>query len=342
MTPDAVQRRRTRDALGHPGATTGLACARGPLCQGLGVLVSVQRFRAPAIDARRDFYGAFHPRLWIHVVDQIGCLDEALFPNLGAARPQAGRRLVGLSLSGISHARFSERTFVSEPGAGVTCDGRSAFRGRAESLDDVSARSIVIDWDVRHFGGPRAGGTEAVRVSSLARLAAHVDALVLAIARTFRDERGPRLEEASAALLGFLHAEGLDVPRLTAADLIVPPEPELQAMSRALDQALSLTDEMPMLVDVEATAGASIRTIQRWLPRIRKAWGHDDDGDGFRALRARVVAARACLFMSRPGATTEGAARFLGFASPNALCRRFAEAGLPSPGQVRQRLHAIA
>lgn len=310
------------------------------------MLVSVQRFAPEVLDARRSFHGAFHPHLWIHVVEQVGCLDEALFPHLGSARPSAGRRLVGLSLAGHSLARFDEQSVANAPGHGIACEGRGTFRGRAESVGATSARSVNIDWDAAHFGEARTG-RELVRVSSLAELTHRVDALVSAITRAWDAPTETREVAAQAAsLLALLRAEGIAVPRVTPEDLSWQAPPELRATSRALDRTLSLTRAMPMLVDAEAAAGLSMRTIQRWLPRVRRAWGYDDDAiatapDGFRAFRRRTQTARACLFMSRPGATTEGAARVLGFASPNALCRAFADAGLPSPGQVRGRLRAL-
>jgi hypothetical protein len=42
--------------------------------------------------------------------------------------------------------------------------------------------------------------------------------------------------------------------------------------------------------------------------------------------------------MSSPRATTELVSRRLGYTSPTVLCRAFAEAGLPSPGNVREAL----
>jgi len=306
------------------------------------MLPSFQSFVVERPDVVRRFHGAYHPRLWVHVVEQTGCTDEALLPNLAAGRPREGRRLVGVVLGGVSRVRFVDgTTHTLVAGDATTCDGRGSFRSRAESTEHEPSLSITVDWDASYFASPRLGAPRAFRVGSPAKLRQAVDAMRAMIELAWREPaRQPLVAARVSELLHLLAAEGLDVPACTARDLAVDLDDDVLEMSRSLDRALSRTVDVPMLVDVEQASGVSARTVQRTLPRVLEAWGQAPDG--FRALRTRVQLWRACLVMSHPNATTERAAEVTGFSTPNALCRVFAKHELPSPGRVRERLRAAA
>lgn len=300
------------------------------------MLSSVQTFEAPALAAFRRFHGAFHPRLWVHVVEQTGRVDEGLVPNLGSGRPVGGRRLVGFTLAGHNAVRSQGGALQwGRAGCALSCDGRSNFLSRAEALDAEPSLSVNVDWDAGFFGSRAVRGLDAWRLSAsgFQRVRRAVESLRRRIDDAWND---PRLSPAVAAgvgdLLLLLRAEGADVPTPAAGDLAIPWDAAIERTSRALDRALSGATELPMLVDVEASTGVSTRTVQRVLPAVLRAWGQRPDG--FRTMRKRLHLFRACWLMSHPRASTEGTAALLGFSTPNALCRLFANAGLPSPGRV--------
>lgn len=310
------------------------------------MLPSFQSFVVERPNVVRRFHGAFHPRLWVHVVEQSGCTDEALLPNLALGRPDAGRRLAGVVLGGTSKVRFADGVVHTlARGEGTTCNGRGTFRSRAESGAAESSLSITLDWDARWFASRAVENAPAFRVASLGALREGVERLRRAIESAWQEPAdrpaSTHLACCVADVLSLLRSEGLDVPECTAAELGTEIGADIGAMSRALDRALSRTAEVPMLVDVEAAAGVSARTVQRVLPRVLEAWGQSGSPESFRSMRTRVQLVRACLVMSHPEATTERAAQIVGFSSPNALCRAFAQQGLPSPGRVRERLHSL-
>ncbi len=301
------------------------------------VLPSVQLLEVEEPRVTRRFHGAFHPRVWVHVLELDGCYDEELLPYLGKGRPVAGRALCGFSVSGRSFVRFgSGRRVTIEPGDGVFCQGRSAFRSRAESTD-APAISINIDWDADYFGAGAPASPSRFSLGSKAGLSERVDALRTEIARAWEHAAlAPSLAASVSDLLAFLRASGLAVPVVRPADLETSFDADVQRASRAFDRAFSQTRDLPMLIDVEASLGLSARTIQRAMPRVVRAWGRAPVT--FRELRTQVQLGRGCLLMSHPQATTERVADLLGFSTANALCRSFAKSGLPSPGRVRERL----
>lgn len=313
------------------------------------MLPSFQTFAVDRPAVVRRFHGAFHPRLWVHVVEQSGCTDEALLPNLALGRPDRGRRLAGIVLGGTSKVRFSDGTIHTlSVGEGTTCNGRGHFRSRADGRSSEPSLSVTVDWDADWFASRPLDGALSYRVGDVTPFRGQVDRLREAIERAWHRSADAAAQRAIAArvteLLALLAAEGIDVPLCNEAELAATVPSDVASMSRALDRALSRTDELPMLVDVESTAGVSARTVQRVLPRVLEAWGQSPSSgspSGFRALRTRVQLVRACLVMSHAEATTERAAQIVGFSSPNALCRAFAQQALPSPGRVRERLHDL-
>jgi AraC-like DNA-binding protein len=256
---------------------------------------------------------------------------------------------VGFSLGGGSWVRVpGARTMVHRPGEGTVCDGRGSFRSRADAIQYDGrcepALSVTIDWNATTFGSRSFGAPSSFRLSAIDPVRGAVLSLRRAIEDAWTRTGGSReMTEGVCDLLARLRAEGLEMPRIEPRDLESSVDAQLFATSRALDRALSRTEEMPMLVDVHDGMGVSSRTIQRMVPRVLAAWGQapPDTRWGFRALKNRALLVRACTLMSHPEATTERVAEIVGFSTPNAFCRAFAERGLPSPGRVREELRAL-
>jgi AraC-like DNA-binding protein len=306
------------------------------------MLPSVQRFDGVATatgHAGRLVHGAYHPKLWIFIGQQRDAVVDERLATLGVRRPTLGRRYLGFLLGGDTRVTFggSDRWF--RPGAVVTADARGELGFRTEGTREPLL-SISIEWDAEHFGSRRAGGMGVGRLTAIPACRVRVDAVLAAIESAWEDPCAtPVLTASVVSLLASLRAEGLDAPRVDAADIAYEPSALERRLSRALDTVLTLRESAPMMTDVESLLGLSGRTVERHLPGVLALWGQSPAT--FRELRGRHRLFQAALAMSHPAATTEQTARLCGFATPNALCRSFLKAGLPSPGRIRERLHAL-
>jgi AraC-like DNA-binding protein len=306
------------------------------------MLVSVRPFEVQRFGVVRRFHGVSHPKLWIHIVEHRGSrCDDQLWPCSGASRPTSGRRLVGIVLNGWHRIRSGRSEHWSNAPSAVACDGRGTLDSGEDGLR-TPALSVVIEWDQQYFASRMIGGLDFGPLGPRAYHDIHeqIVALRAAIERAWHDPRalGP-LATLVANFLSRLRAEGLDLPPVEGAELLSELDPFVRALSRALDEALSITSSCPSMGDVEQRLGLSIRTAQRRLPEVLSAWGQEPET--FRSLRLRHQLFRACLVMSHPASTTEATAALTGFSTPNALCRAFLDRGLPSPTEVRRRLDSF-
>jgi hypothetical protein len=310
------------------------------------MLVGHQRIDAPWVGAERVQWTVSGAGFWVHVVRQVGLgADENLAPGLGYGRPRETRNVIGLTLSGAHRLRYGDgHTQVVRPGGVLQFPGRSAFRASI-AAGETCALSINIETDRRLHGGAWHTSTVSsvdARANSAIRLL--TETLTSSIERAWEAPEAEGLVAvALRALVDRLRALGI----LTLDDAAITTTPprcheasRLRAVSHAVDLALSRSDARAMLVDLESLAQVSARTIQRVFPRLCEAWGQASES--FKAHCRRVTLARACALMTHPEATTESVARLVGFASPNAFCRAMAARGLPSPGNVRARMRALA
>jgi AraC-like DNA-binding protein len=305
-----------------------------------GMLASVQRFVVAELGVRRVVHAAYHPRLWIFVAQQSEAVVDERLGRLAVRRPTAGRAYVGFLLGGDTRVRTltgDERWFA--PGTALAADARGQLGMRTDGTREPLL-SISIEWD-RDFYGTRAnGGARCGSLGSIAATRDGVDALLRSIEEAWSDAGAEgRLAAAASGLLCMLRADGFGVPTVEPADLVHDVGSVDRSLSHALDSVLALRDSRPMMTDVESLLGLSRRTVERHLAAVLTLWGQVPET--FRDLRGRHRLFQAALAMSHPAATTERTARICGFATPNALCRSFLHAGLPSPGRIRQRLHEL-
>ncbi len=305
------------------------------------MLLRRQRFELDHLDIARIVHGISHPHLWVHVVEHRGSVvDERIGRCLGHGRASLGRRVVGVMLRGRSELRTLTASRWLGPGDLCLCDTRGDFLSRHEALEEPSL-SITLEWDREYFGGRSLGEPRLDHLGSIARVLPEVEALRHSIERAWLSAETKR-EVASQLLrtLASLSAEGIDVPMLTEGELASQVAPDVEGLSRALDTSLSFTGTRPMLVDLEDITRVSGRTVERTLPEIFRIWGQASET--FRELRGRVRIFQAQLLMSHPAVTTELGSRVFGFASPNAFCKAFGKAGLPSPGRIRDALGELS
>jgi hypothetical protein len=129
------------------------------------------------------------------------------------------------------------------------------------------------------------------------------------------------------------HPEPGDLASVVATDVV--------RAGAATDRVLSELSANPMSVDIEASLDRSPaqtrRLLQRYaLPRQCEEfmnWRHQ------RNLWRIYIGA---FLMTSPRAETAAVARLLGYRSAAAFCHAFANAGLPSPGNVRQLVRELA
>src|SRR6202012_4403059 len=129
---------------------------------------------------------------------------------------------------------------------------------------------------------------------------------------------------------------GIDVP----LDPATEHDAAGQRVIDALDGALSRLDLHPQSIDFEARLGCSRWTLTRLLHDVHTRYGVCGIGGGtdWRSVRdfARLQGAR--ILSTHQGAPLGAIARSVGYRSPEAMCHAFANAGLPSPGQVRRAI----
>lgn len=207
-------------------------------------------------------------------------------------------------------------------------------------LADVLTRGgddevLEIDWD---DGSPIAlrsvtsiehgtlDGEALEAAASLARATSSPDA-VAAVGRV--------LPHAARALAGA----GLPLDPRGAEDALrsAVVDEDDQRLFRAIDATLESLAEGPAVVEIEARLGWSRRTVSRRARELHARYGiHGIGGESWRAVRDFYRVLVGTIFASHPDVTTRALAAVLGYASPDALCHAFANAGVPSPGAVKK------
>ncbi len=304
------------------------------------MLLSVQQFEIPQILLARRLWTISTNGLWVHVVRQRGMgADEDIAAGLGFGRPPDARNLVGVALRGRAFVRQGlggDTAHECAAGDAIVMPGRGSFRAGILASDEESF-SINIEID-RSTYEQAPNAPTFMKVRDLPRVTNDVELLVRAIENEWRNpEAGPLARKHLETLLATLSYEGLPVPRVLPRSQ-TNDDRNMRRMARAIDQTLSLSRSMPMLVDVENLTERSIRTVQRKFPELCSVWGQR--AESFRAHRQRTQLARAVGAMSNPRATTELVSRALGFSSPNAFCRAMNSNGLPSPGSIARLFSA--
>jgi AraC-like DNA-binding protein len=140
-------------------------------------------------------------------------------------------------------------------------------------------------------------------------------------------------------MLRLLAADGLPVPRLSAAELTTPVDAIGSAVLHVIDRALSdLTDD-PKFTDLAERLGYSRAHARRFLASMGERF--DLPLDAWREQRQRWRLLVASMLLSRPARGIEEVAHAVGYGHSSALCRSFAREKLPSPGSIARLVHAL-
>jgi AraC-like DNA-binding protein len=233
---------------------------------------------------------------------------------------EPARARISLVLAGHVAVFARDQVFELEPGEAVIAAPLSDL-----CIADVrSSTGFELDWEA---------GTQGPFAVKL-RLAAGLLETAHAVAENLRLGDVALLATSARKLFERLAAEGFTSPDTAALDSIDGPS---QIGISAIDAVLNDLRVKPQLQDLEARLGCSRWTLQRSFHRLNRTYGLRGlaGATDWRAMRAFARLRVGGLLMSHPRAKTREVADYLGYRSPDAMCHAFANAGLPSPGQLR-------
>jgi AraC-like DNA-binding protein len=258
--------------------------------------------------------------------------DNAIVPYQPSPRMRSWPMLV-LTLAGSGRVKSHRRTLELGPYDVVLLEDSSDYGGR-NHLDRGDVAVAFLQWNAEHYGTSRSRGLTSNPLSACHR------APLSALVKRFDPRRPAEFHAALAEMLRLLAADGLPVPRLSAAELTTPVDAIGSAVLQAVDATLSNLTDDPKFTDLERRLGYSRAHAKRLLKRIGERF--DLPIEAWHAQRQRWRFMVACMLLSSPHTTVEEVAHAVGYGHPSALCRSFAREKLPSPGNVARLIHALA
>ena len=299
------------------------------------MLSSHREMTLPGAGAFYASHELLHPRFRVRVISSRNvAADEILLFSPGDHGPErvgwsgpGERPRIAVLLDGVAEMRVRDRLHPLLPGD-VLLNRRLA--DCCKRMSGPRATFLAVDWEVGSLGTRSPHDVSCGRLSPAER----GQLLSLATALT-RADLGPLAQaQTFAALLETLRAFGapFDPPDARAWETDAPP-PAAHRLLATLDLALSTLSQRPMTCDLEGALGVSRWHVQRHFAPMASRYALN--GATWRTLRQRWRLGMAFFLGTSAAATTESIARAVGFGSPNALCRAFADARLPSPGEVK-------
>lgn len=278
---------------------------------------------------RMGEHGLLHSQFRIQIKDRDGfAKDDALLNPM--VRPSLDGHTLLIQLIGASQFYAAGKTLDLHPGDFVLCP-YDALEGYAHQ---GRQRVLIIEWRSGSLGTtPLRPLVGPLRLSQTA-----VDRLQgwagrIASRRCPDDE----LAACAAGILGILRGEGLPFDPWSPSDLMESVPLPIRRLSAALDTTISALSDRPGMFELESLLGWSRQHISHVTSTFQKRYWLSSGGSWRNQSQAWRILVGSSL-MSRPEARTEKVARLLGYGSPSALCRAFANAGLPSPGSLRDVL----
>jgi AraC-like DNA-binding protein len=272
--------------------------------------------------------------------------DRALWPSWTLRRVSFRglrddeRPLLGTIGRGIEESR-ARLSVVLDGRFGVWSGGASRELGRGDALfvapvSDAPGCNLGGEFDaaleVEWRGStPRAAAT-AFRLPEavFAEAAALAEAL-----RRCRADASPALAVRAQAFLRRIRALGIAVPAEAPAGT---PESEDQRVMSATDDILSRLDQRPQSTDLESRLRCSRWTVTRLFHHVHAEYAMCGIGGAtdWRSVRDYHRLRIARMLMTHRRSSTGSVARYVGYGSAEAMCHAFANAGLPSPGRLRE------
>lgn len=300
------------------------------------VFFSHRTIRFPNLGAWFEGHVAITPTFRMRVARQRRIItDDAL--TWGGTVPRIGflgRPLVSVVLSGRSFLRYDRQEVVVEAGQIAFIPTRERLLARQEDTADAPFEVLFVEWELGILGTrrPTSFGVVTVRPD-------HLRVLREASSVLAGGDDPIRGAAAVADALEILRLYGAPFDAWIANDLVADVMAGDVVLSRALDRALSALSAKPMVQDVRQIAALSERQLARRITEFNARYGFNAVNWRDALKRWRLLA--GTVGMTVPGAKTEHIAAMLGYASPAAFCRSFAEAGLPSPGSIAARMAVL-
>jgi AraC-like DNA-binding protein len=294
------------------------------------VLVSRRKIFVPGEGIAVFQDRALHPRVSLRHWSLTGVTaDSSLVVGplgRGFVATRSGATLV---LEGQGRVHMDGREIAIRAGDLVLTTHVRSLRERGEA----GIRFVELDWDSAWLGG----GVSQFECLHTGLAASVRRSLALL-------DEGPRGAATLAAkVFDGLRAEGVPLPAVAAENLECPESTRFAEVSAAMDRTLSLVGEKPCTVDLEESLSCTRRHVTRLVEAFNDAFGLEGlRGTSWRATRDYWRLFVGVLLMSSANARTAPVAKVLGYASAEAFCRAFANAGLPSPARVREVVHAGA
>lgn len=287
----------------------------------LGGKILLDRLIAPSYVLRRCEIGGF-----LH--------DERLSARALGYGTKSDRARLVVMLEGRGVFTAGDRAVELGPGDALLVSSLHTVtqRGRA-------AVQLELDWDPGGALGdaPETGSTHF-------RLGARERRTLATLARALNrsEQRDAALREATNAALGALRALGLPVVEEAWEEQLQGEDPGDQAWSSAIDAALSDLAGGPASADLEQRVAKSRSTVSRRSREFHGKFGLTGlSGPEWRSVRDFYRLLVGTIVMGHPDAGTREVAGLLGYRSAEAFCHAFANAGLPSPGRVRETLRQL-
>jgi AraC-like DNA-binding protein len=303
--------------------------------------ISLRSVDVPSLDVQIARSILRHPSFVARLAEYRGAVvEDRLFAasTVGTTTLPLWPLLV-LPLAGSAAVRHGATASMLHPRDVLFLPSGAGFSARSAP---GGTRVWILQWDPAVFGSPGAASRVQHRLgtSDFERLRSAIELTVAA---------GYSAHDNAAALvrvLSALRALGLHDARPAAADLELSlPEP-LVRLGIAIDSALSSLSRAPAAIDLQQTLACSPAQLRRLIHRYGAsaiAAGHAAASPpSWRDLLNGWRLAVGVLLMTSPHSRTERVAEQLGYASPTSFCHAFANAALPSPGNVRRVVDALA
>jgi AraC-like DNA-binding protein len=153
--------------------------------------------------------------------------------------------------------------------------------------------------------------------------------------KTSLDDRTADQRATLVRGLALFRALGAPVPR-SLDSLAGAPSQQDRKLARAMEEQMVHLSSRATTVHIGDSTGLSPRQLQRVVHEFHARYAMN--AGNWRDTRNRWRIQIAAVLLSLPGLTVADVAAEVGYASPNALARAFAQAGFPAPAEVRRRL----
>lgn len=287
----------------------------------------------PGAAALLATHAIVHSAYRVHAVFRDNVISEdALLVRGFDRRGAVGRPVATVLLEGRARLRVPGEERALEPGQLCVAASKAQILMRQEG---PRYRSLVWEWE------PDAWGARPAEPLSVRPLPAATCAELTAFTEVLRDagDDASLAVPALASAWASLRAQGVPLAEADQGRLVEPIGEPTRRLARALDALQSNLRGVPMMTDLEAVLGLSLRQINRLVQEFNERYGFN--ASGWRDTRNRWRLMMGATLMTAPGATAEAVARAVGFASSATFSRALANIGLPPPGEIAAAVRAL-